>query len=45
MLDLDLPVEEWAKEEGIADEELLDAHRAAAPTSTWPPRSRSGAPT
>ncbi len=28
VLGLDLPVEEWAKEEGIADEELLRAHRA-----------------
>ena len=24
VLDLDLPVEDWAKEEGIADEELLE---------------------
>ena len=36
MLGLDLPVDEWAKEEGIADEELLarverraDEHMAA----------------
>src|SRR5216117_1201764 len=36
ILDLDLPVDEWAKEEGIADEELLsrierraDEHMAA----------------
>ena len=29
VLDLDLPVDDWAKEEGIADEELQRAHRAA----------------
>ena len=29
VLDLDLPVDEWAKEEGIADEEIVDARRAA----------------
>ena len=42
VLDLDLPVTEWAKEEGIADEELI-ARSRGAPTSTWPPRSRNGA--
>ena len=43
MLDLDLPVEEWAKEEGIADEELLsriekhvDEHMAAK-VAQWGP--------
>ena len=29
VLGLDLPVDEWAKEEGIADEEILDAYRTA----------------
>jgi len=43
VLDIDLPVDEWAKEEGIADEELLTASRAAS-TSTWRPRWRNGAP-
>ena len=28
VLNIDLPIEEWAKEEGIADEEMLVAHRA-----------------
>ena len=43
VLDLDLPVEEWAKEEGIADEELLtrieqrvDEHMAAK-VAQWGP--------
>ncbi|WP_315836822.1 preprotein translocase subunit SecA [Bradyrhizobium prioriisuperbiae] len=43
VLDLDLPVEEWAKEEGIADEELLsrteqraDEHMAAK-SAQWGP--------
>ena len=42
---LDLPVEEWAKEEGIADEELRARILARSPTSTWRRRSRNGAPT
>ena len=29
VLDIDLPVDEWAKEEGIADEEIARAHREA----------------
>ena len=44
MLDLDLPVDEWAKEEGIADEEVRDAHRRkradehmAAKVAQWGP--------
>jgi len=44
ILNLELPVDEWAKEEGIAEEELTN-RVCAAPTSTWPPRSPSGAPT
>jgi len=43
VLDIDLPVEEWAKEEGIADEELLtrieqrvDEHMAAK-VAQWGP--------
>ena len=43
VLDLDLPVEEWAKEEGIADEEMLaridqrvDEHMAAK-SAQWGP--------
>src|SRR5207244_4414422 len=43
ILDLDLPVDEWAKEEGIADEELLhrverraDEHMAAK-VAQWGP--------
>ena len=43
VLDMDLPVEEWAKEEGIADEELLsridqriDEHMAAK-SAQWSP--------
>jgi preprotein translocase subunit SecA len=43
VLDLDLPIEEWAKEEGIADEELLtriedraDQHMAAK-VAQWGP--------
>src|SRR5213075_1860070 len=43
VLDVDLPVEEWAKEEGIADEELLtrieqrvDEHMAAK-VAQWGP--------
>src|SRR6201746_1766422 len=43
VLDLDLPVDDWAKEEGIADEELLsridkhvDEHRAAK-VGQWGP--------
>ncbi|MGJ4901805.1 preprotein translocase subunit SecA [Bradyrhizobium sp. HKCCYLS2058] len=43
VLDLDLPVDEWAKEEGIADEELLkriETHadeRMAAKVAQWGP--------
>src|SRR5499433_3174775 len=43
VLDVDLPVEEWAKEEGIADEELLDRiekhvdERMAAKVAQWGP--------
>ena len=44
VLGLDLPIDEWAKEEGIADEEMSRAS-SAAPTSTWRRRSRNGAPT
>ena len=43
VLDIDLPVDEWAKEEGIADEELLtrieqrvDEHMAAK-VAQWGP--------
>jgi 2-haloalkanoic acid dehalogenase type II len=43
VLDIDLPVDEWAKEEGIADEELLAAfgraesrREAADPTAPYP---------
>jgi preprotein translocase subunit SecA len=41
VLDVDLPVDEWAKEEGIADEELLDRiekhvdERMAAKVAQW----------
>ena len=35
-----LPVDEWAKEEGIADE--VRDHIADAPTRRWPRRSRCG---
>ncbi|MGJ4890838.1 preprotein translocase subunit SecA [Bradyrhizobium sp. HKCCYLR20261] len=43
VLDLDLPVDEWAKEEGIADEELLKRietqadERMAAKVAQWGP--------
>jgi preprotein translocase subunit SecA len=43
VLDVDLPVEEWAKEEGIADEELLNRieknvdERMAAKVAQWGP--------
>jgi len=43
VLDVDLPVEDWAKEEGIADEELLDRietkvdERMAAKVAQWGP--------
>ncbi|CCD84894.1 Preprotein translocase secA subunit [Bradyrhizobium sp. ORS 285] len=43
VLDLDLPVEDWAKEEGIADEELLKRietqadERMAAKVAQWGP--------
>ena len=43
LLDLDLPVDEWAKEEGIADEELLARierradERMAAKVAQWGP--------
>jgi preprotein translocase subunit SecA len=43
LLDLDLPVDEWAKEEGIADEELLQRierradERMAAKVAQWGP--------
>ncbi|MFK4979926.1 hypothetical protein ACI39V_27575, partial [Klebsiella pneumoniae] len=43
VLDVDLPVDEWAKEEGIADEELLtriEKHvdeRMAAKVAQWGP--------
>jgi len=43
VLDVDLPVEEWAKEEGIADEELLSRiekhvdERMAAKVAQWGP--------
>ena len=30
MLNLDLPVDDWAKEEGIADEEIRERLRKAA---------------
>jgi len=43
VLDVDLPVDQWAKEEGIADEELLDRiekhvdERMAAKVAQWGP--------
>ena len=43
VLDIELPVDEWAKEEGIADEELLDRieqqvdERMAAKVAQWGP--------
>src|SRR5499427_7510423 len=43
VLDLDLPVDDWAREEGIADEELLDRiekhvdERMAAKVAQWGP--------
>lgn len=43
LLDLDLPIDEWAKEEGIADEELLQRierradERMAAKVAQWGP--------
>ena len=44
VLTLDLPVKDWAKEEGIADEEVRE-RISAAPTSTWRARWPNGAPT
>ncbi len=45
VLGLDLPVDEWAKEEGIADEELIAPHRAARRRAHGRARSRNGART
>ena len=43
LLNLDLPIEEWAKEEGIADEEMRERIRKAAPTRPMPSASRRNA--
>ena len=42
-LNLDLPVEDWAKEEGIADEEIRERLRKA-PTRPTPSASRRTRP-
>ena len=44
MLALDLPVQDWAKEEGIADDEVRERIDAQAPTSRWRARWRKWGP-
>ena len=41
---LDLPVADWAKEEGIADEEIRERVDRRRPTARWPRRPPTTAP-
>jgi preprotein translocase subunit SecA len=42
VLGVDLPVEEWAKEEGIADEEVRERASSRASTSAPAAKARNG---